>query len=233
MLIPQQPLKKYTREEFNRTAIGREMNRHGLLELLDGGTYAFDDLKPRIIHEVTSPAPDMLPGSYYSLYGWRRDRGTIFAALTLANGTYADEIGSVVSLGTEQDRIDAQFVIDPAYPGTVFLRYINRFRCKEATPRTEEEADSALREIEGYLKLLGHGHLVNFQRAKDEVWNAAGQASPVRGRRGAADVLTEAWQRAGITRSPMDKYPIRLLQGEGLYNNRLYRDLPPKSGPKP
>jgi hypothetical protein len=165
------------------------MAQHELLELLGHGKYAFDDLKPRIIHEVLSPAPDNLPGSYYSLYGWKRERGTIFAAITLANGTFADEIGSVVSLGTEQDRIDAQFVIDPEDPDTVNLRYINRFRCKEATPRNEEEADGALREIEGYLKLLERGHLVNFQRAKDDVWNAAGRSYPARGRRAAGAAI--------------------------------------------
>jgi hypothetical protein len=44
-------------------------------------------------------------------------------------------------------------------------------------------------------------------------------------------VLTEAWQRAGIASSPMDKFPIRRLIGEGLYNGRVYREAPPKSGP--
>jgi hypothetical protein len=217
----QKPLLLLPREEFNRSAAGARMIASGLFAAFEESRAIYDDWKPYLLHEVLPPAPG-LPGSYYSLFGWKRGHGTLFAGISLGNGGFDPAEGKVAALGDEHDRIDAHFVISPDEPEIVELRRLNRFRRHEEDPAAA--AAEALREIEGYLRLLERGHPVDFQQARIAAWQESGASFDPRNK------LAEIWARAGQDAPQvLARRPVRRLIGEGVYPFRTYRPL---SGPK-
>jgi hypothetical protein len=191
-------LKKYTRDQFNLSAVGAEMAACKLLDAVRKDVY--DDWKPYFIHETMAQLP-ATEGSYYLLHGHRDGRGNIHMRLTLGNGNFDPSFQEIMPLGTDFDRIDVNYIITPDEPDFIKLVSINKFRCPNAQPQTRFEADWALREVTGYLKLMKHGHLVNFQKDKIAVWNDARES----GRN--ADKIDALWDKAGITISGVWREP--------------------------
>jgi hypothetical protein len=206
-------LKKYTHDQFNLSAVGAEMKACRLLDAVRKDMY--DDWKPYFIHETVAQLP-ATEGSYYLLHGHKDGKGNIHLRLTLGNGNFDPSYQEIMPLGTDFDRIDANYIITPDEPDFVKLVSIKKFRCPNAEPKTRFETDWSLREITGYLKLMKHGHLVNFQKDKIATWNAAWES----GRN--AEEIDALWDKAGLTISgvwaktmfggnPGDKFPVRRL----------------------
>jgi hypothetical protein len=211
------PLKSYTRDEFNRCAIGRQIVQSGLLDAIEKDGGFFDGWKPYYIHEVMAAAP-ALEGSYYALHGYRNTTGTVHFTLTLGNGMFDAKHGELMPFGTEFDRIDVHFAIDPGDPGTIELRHINRFRCPEGEPKNELQAEFALDDVEAYMELLHRGHIVNFQRDKIALWQASGK-NP--------GALSEIWARSLTGDQPLAKSGIRRLVATGKdWPGRAYIPAP-------
>jgi hypothetical protein len=212
-------LKKYTRDQFNISAIGREVAPYDLVGAAQREVY--DSWKPYFIHDVP-PLPPAAEGCYYAFYGSAATDGTIRLGLTLCNGGFDPTHQEIMPFGTDYDRIDARFAIDPQRPDFIELRAINKFRCPDAEPKTRAQAEQVLGEIAGYIRLMNRGHIVNFQRAKIAVWDASRQA------KNNPNAISKVWEKTMFGDTPAAKYPVRRLLAApgGRWPNHSYVPAP-------
>jgi hypothetical protein len=168
-------LKRFTRDEFNRSAIGREIaSCRGLFNFAtERHRGHFDHLKPYLLHSIAPEPPDR-QASHFLLYGYKYFSGDVVFGLSLGNGRFSKKTQLNVPYGNEKDRIDIQFRITARDPDHVWMTHVNKFGCAEAAPKNAEQAQEALNEAEGYIRLIKNRHLVDFQREKTIAWREAG-----------------------------------------------------------
>jgi hypothetical protein len=215
-----QPIKTMTRDDFNRSSVGRGMEQCGLIERLIAGNVVYNEVKPFLVHEV-APAESALGNSFYILHGWRLANDKLYATISFGNGRFNDKEQKLDRHGDDCDRIDVQFAIPLKEGEPVAIVHVNKFRSASAEPQNEAEADAMLREVEKYMAKLENGEYINFQRNKIEAWTDPAKRNSV------IDVMAESWARSRRDAPERETYPVRRQIATGdSYVDRKYAPSP-------